>query len=207
MQRLLLLIPTTSYRASLFLEASERLGVEVIVGSNRRQVLEQYSQERTITLNFRDLEKGTGQIVEYAKRHPLAAIVSVDEEATILAAKASAALSHPHNTVESTDAARNKYRLREILSKAGLPSPSYRLFPMDGDPAAFAPDVHFPCVLKPLFLSASRGVIRANHEEEFVSAFHRIVKILTDPDVVSLGGEAARQILVEDFIPGREVAL
>ena len=62
MDRLLLLVPTTSYRVSDFLEAAHRLDVEVTVGSNQRQVLERYSQGRTVTLDFRNLERGTKQI-------------------------------------------------------------------------------------------------------------------------------------------------
>jgi biotin carboxylase len=207
MPRLLLLIPTTTYRADDFLSACQKLGVDLAVGSNRRQVLERYSQERTVTLNFRNLKKGTQQIIEYAQRHPLAAIVPVDDETTVLAAQASSALGLPHNPVESVLAARDKHRMREILSKAGLPSPRYWIFPLNGDPVVFATTVSFPCVLKPTFLSASRGVIRANNGSEFISAFHRIEKILKDPEVSSLGGDAARKILVEGFIPGKEIAL
>src|SRR5262249_8988171 len=65
---------------------------------------------------------------------------------------------------------------------------------------------HYPCVLKPLVLSASRGVIRANDERGFVAAFHRVAKILQAPDVKELG-EGTDRILVEGFIPGIEVAL
>ena len=66
--RLLLLVPTTSYRVGDFLAAAYRLGVEVAVGSNRRQVLEKYSHGRTVTLDFRQLEKGAEQIVAYAQK-------------------------------------------------------------------------------------------------------------------------------------------
>ena len=63
----------------------------------------------------------------------------------------------------------------------------------------------FPCVVKPLMLSASRGVIRADDEAQFVGAVRR----LESPPDAGGGhdGEAARQVLVEGFIPGREVAL
>jgi biotin carboxylase len=50
-------------------------------------------------------------------------------------------------------------------------------------------------VLKPLGLSGSRGVIRANDEAEFRAAFGRIAKI----------GE--RHLQVECYIPGREFAV
>ncbi|MBI3352181.1 MAG: ATP-grasp domain-containing protein [Nitrospirae bacterium] len=207
MKKLLLLIPTNSYKTGFFLEAAERLGVEVVVGSNRRQILEKYSGGRTVTLNFRNLDKGVDQIVACSKQQPLSAIIATDEETALLAVKASEALSLPHNSIASIYATRDKSRLREILALAGLPSPSFRLFPIDGDPKTFASDVRYPVVLKPLFLSASRGVIRANHQTGFVEAFNRIVKILSDPELYLPGDNAGKFILVEDFIPGIEVAL
>ena len=84
MDRLLLLIPTTSYRVSDFLEAADRLDVEVTVGSDQRQVLEKYSQGRTVTLDFRNLDRGTKQVVDFARRFTLRAIVATDEETTVL---------------------------------------------------------------------------------------------------------------------------
>ena len=206
MTRLLLLIPTTSYRVSDFLEAAHRRGVEVAVGSNRRQVLEKYSDGRTVTLNFRNLDKGAAEIVDYARAHPLKAVVPVDDDTAVLAAKASAALGLPHNLPASVEAARNKHRLRTLLAEAGLPSPEFSLLPVQDDPVRAAREVTFPCVLKPLALSASRGVIRADDEAAFVTAFHRIVKILKQPDVAALG-ELADHILVEGYIPGAEVTL
>lgn len=207
MRKLLLLIPTTSYRTHSFLKAARSLGVEIVVGSNLRQILEQYSHGGTLTLDFRNLEKGTQQIVDYAKAYPLEAIVSVEEETNLLAANASSVLKLPHNSFESIFNTGNKFRMRKILAKAGLPSPEFHLFPADGNPEEFVTKICFPCVLKPTFLSASRGVIRANDASGFVSAFHRIRNILNDPELQSMGGKAANEILVEDYIPGKEVAL
>ena len=206
MARLLLLISTTSYRASDFLSAAHRLAVEVIVGSNRRQALEKFSGGGTVTIDFRDLDKGVSQIAALARARPLAAIVGVDDETTGLAAKASAALGLAHNSPESVATAANKHRFRGAMARAGLPSPAFRLLSVDDDPERAARETAFPCVLKPTALAASRGVIRADDGPAFVAAFRRIVRILGQPDVAPLG-EAARQILVEDYLPGVEVAL
>ncbi len=206
MARLLLLISTTSYRASDFLNAAHRLGVEVIVGSNRRQALEKFSGGGTVTIDFRDLDKGVSQIAALARARPLAAIVGVDDESTGLAALAAAALGLAHNPPEAVAAAANKHRFRRAMARAGLPSPAFRLLSVDDDPERAARETAFPCVLKPTALAASRGVIRADDGPAFVAAFRRIVRILGQPDVAPLG-EAARQILVEDYLPGVEVAL
>jgi biotin carboxylase len=62
-------------------------------------------------------------------------------------------------------------------------------------------------VLKPLSLSASRGVIRADHPAEFIAAFRRIESLLADPDIARLHEDQDRFLQVEDFIEGREFAL
>jgi len=202
--RLLLLVPTTSYRIGDFLDAAERLGVEVAVGSDQRQVLEQYSEGRTVTLDFKNVEWGVAQIETYSRDYPLAAIVGVDDETTVIAAKASQALSLPHNAPESVAATGNKHRFRTCLANSGLPAPRFTLFPVDDDPERAARDSFYPAVLKPLALSASRGVIRANDPVQFAAAFRRIRAILEKADI---RGEAASHIQVEEYVPGDEVAL
>ena len=206
MERLLLLIPTTSYRVSDFLAAADRLGVDVVVGSNQRSVLEEFADGGTVTLDLADPAKGTAEIVAYARERPLAAIIGVDDETTVLAATASAALDLPHNAPESVAAARNKFRFRTALANAGPRSPAFRLLSVDDDARRAAREQSFPCVLKPLSLAASRGVIRADDAAGFVAAFGRIGAFLRSPDVAGLG-DAAEAILVEDYIPGVEVAL
>ncbi len=206
MGRLLLLIPTTSYRVGDFLEAARRLDVEVAVGSNRRQVLEKYARGGTVTLDFRNIEKGVEQILAYARKYPLKAIVPVDDEPVLLAAKASRALGLPHNAPESVEATRNKYRFRTRLANSGLPSPRFTLLSVGDDPAKAARLAAYPCVLKPLALAAGRGVIRVDDAAAFAAAFRRIARILKQPDAAA-DGEAGDHILVEEYIPGAEVAL
>ncbi|MFQ6019569.1 MAG: ATP-grasp domain-containing protein [Dehalococcoidia bacterium] len=205
--RVLLLMASRTYRANAFLEAARRLEVDVSVGSDQQQVLSGFLPGSTLTLDFRDLQGATWEIVKFAERHPLHAVVSVEDDATVLAAAASAALSLLGNPVEPVAATRNKHRLRELLAAAGVPSPRYRLLSIDDDPEEVAGGVSFPCVVKPLALSASRGVIRADDEAQFAAAFRRLVAILRQPDVVAAGGEEARRLLVETFVPGPEVAL
>ena len=166
--RLLLLVPTTSYRIGAFLDAAERLGVNVAVGSNQRQVLEQYSEGRTVTLDFKDVERGVAQIEFYSREFPLAAIVGVDDETTVIAAKASKALGLPHNAPESVEATGNKHSFRTRLANSGLQAPRFTLFLVSDDPERAARDSFYPVVLKPLALSASRGVIRADDPAQFV---------------------------------------
>lgn len=205
--RILLLLPTRTYRASAFLRAARQLGIEVVVGSDRAQTLSKYLPAKSLTLNFHNPEQATQEIVEFAGKYPLNAIVGVDDDSVLLAAMASAALFLPHNSIGSVLATRNKYRMRELLARAGIPSPDFWLFSLDDPPADVAKKVTFPCVVKPVSLSASQGVIRTDNEPQFVQAFHRLASILENPEVRDRLGTAARQVLVEGFISGPEFAL
>ncbi len=207
MDRLLLLMTTTTYRASAFLEAARRLAVPVVVGSDRDQVLAVANPGGHLTLDFLAPEAASRAIVEFSRRYPIRAVVSADDDGAILAAMAAAALELPRNSVDAVAAARSKHRMRDVLAAAGAPSPRFAVFSIDDDPRDVAGRVNFPCVVKPLFLAASRGVIRANDPVEFVAAFHRLVAILRRPEVAAQGGPLARQILVETYIPGVEVVL
>jgi len=203
-RRLLLLVPTTTYRIGDFLDAAERLGVDVAVGSDQREVLELDPDGGMLSIDFGDPDRAVARIVAYDSDYPLAAIVGVDDETTLIAALASQALDLPHNAPDSIEAAANKYRFRTRLANSGLPAPRFFLVPVGDDPAPAARGSFYPAVLKPLALSASRGVIRANDPDEFATAFRRIGAILKD---AGSAGDAAGHVLVEEYIPGAEVAL
>ncbi len=218
MARVLLLLPTTTYRTPDFLAAAQRLGVAVTVASDEASTLEGLNPEGLLNLDFRNAEAAARKAAEFAARHAIVAVVGVDEDTTVVAAVISEALGLPHNPVHAMLAARHKPTMRALLSAADVPSPGCRVFERGEDPSAAARKVRFPCVLKPTFLAASRGVIRADDREEFVAAWRRVERILDDPEVAAKGSALApqtaqrvrvpaREILVEDFIPGREVAL
>lgn len=207
MPRVLLLLATRTYRAEDFLEAAARLGIEVTVGAGGSQAVADMVPDATLELDFSDPERAARAVVEFAAEHPLDAVISAEDDGALVAAIASAALSLPHNSVESVAAARYKHRMRAALARAGLASPAHRVCSVDEHPAEAARHIGYPCVLKPVHLSASRGVIRADDPAQFVTAFRRIVDILRQPDVVGRNDEAANLILVEEFIPGDEVAL
>ena len=206
MLRLLLLIPTTTYRTADFMEAAEKLGVEIVVASDRPNVLEGEFPDNLLTLDFADPGKSACAVAELALRNPIHAVVPVDDLTTVVGAAVAQAIGLRANPVGAVATTRNKHATREALGRAGVASPPYRLFTLADDPADAARGVGYPCVLKPTILAASRGVIRANDEAEFVAAFRRIAAILRTPEVAALG-EGADQILVEGFIRGREVAL
>lgn len=205
--RVLLLYTTTGYNGRDFVEAARKLGVAYVLGTDRCRVLEDPWEDAALPLRFEDPEGSAREVAAFARTTPIHAIVPVGDRPTVVAALASAALGLRHNPPEATAAARNKFWARELFRAAGLRVPRFARLPIDQDPRRVAAAVPFPCVLKPLCLSASRGVIRADTPDEFAAAFQRIVALLLMPDVRLLRDAAADWILVEEFIPGEEVAL
>ena len=206
-RRVLLLCTTTGYQTRAFAEAAAGAGVEVVFGTDRCKVLEDPWGDGALALRFEDARRSAGVIVDYARANPLDGVVAVGDRPTPTAAWACQALGFLHNSPEAAEACRDKYQSRERLRAAGLRVPTFRRFQVDDDPRTIAREVEFPCVLKPLALSASRGVIRADTREEFVAAFERIRALLRSREVQVLREETSNFIQVERFIPGREVAL
>jgi len=190
------------------MDAARRLGVELTVGSERPNVLATKIPESFITIDLADLEETIQIVAEFNTRFPVRAVVGVDDQTTVVAAAIASSLSLPHNSLASVSAARNKHVMRELLSKSGVPQPVFSLHSVDQDPSDIASRVRYPCVVKPLTLAGSRGVIRANTEQEFVTAYRRLQAILALPDVASQCKDGStRHVLIESFIPGKEVAL
>ncbi len=210
MPRVLLLVPTATYRTADFMAAAAKLDLEVIVGAERRNALESVAGGGTVRVDLDDPARAAATIVGLADAQPLDAVVGVDDGSTLAAAAGAAALGLAHNPVAAVAATHDKSRMRVLFAAAGLPTPRHRLWPADADPADVARDRAagdgFPCVVKPIDLSGSRGVIRADDEASLIAAFARVAAIVRAPDVCR-PGHAAQPILVEDYIAGREVAL
>ncbi len=206
MARVLLLVPTGTYRTADFMSAARSLGIEVAIGSEQRSALAGLMRDRMLGVTFEHVDRAVAAIARFAARHPLDAIVAVDDTGTVVAAAASAALGLAGNSVEPVRASRDKGRARERFAAAGLLTPRFQIFGSDADPASVAAAVRYPCVVKPVDLSGSRGVIRADDADSCVAAFTRVGALVRSPDVCR-PGSAPQSILVEDFIPGAEFAL
>jgi biotin carboxylase len=210
-ERVLLLVAKTSYRSDDFMHAARRLGVDVVLGSDRCHELaklwpdgaEPYYQ--AVPLDFRDRVRAVAQIAALHAERPFRAIVPTDDFTSALAAQAAERLGLSGNPASAAAAAGNKALLRQRLAAAGVPTPPAALYPVDQDPRSINPPL--PCVVKPICLSASRGVIRADDRPGFAAAFRRVVAILAQPEIAALHGQAARSVLTEPFVPGPEFAL
>jgi len=217
--RLLLLLPTASYRTAAFVEAARRLGVDLSVASERPSTFQDANPRGLLTLHLSDPARAAGEARAFAQEHPLQGVVGVDDDTAVVAAAIAGELGLVGNDVAAAHAARDKHEQRTLLAGVGVPVPRFTRYGVDDDPRRLAAGVSYPCVLKPLRLAASRGVIRADTPEQFVAAFERVKRILKEAgsgmrDAGCVGSHASRiphpasrSILVEDFVPGREYAL
>src|SRR5205823_5172201 len=197
-RRLLLLLPTATYRTAAFVEAARRVGVELIVASELPSTFERAQPDRLLTLDFSHPERAAQQTQEFARIHPIAGVTGVDDDGAVVAAAIAERLGLKGNAARAALAARDKHIQRTELARHGVPVPRFELHALAEDATDLATRVGYPCVLKPLRLAASRGVIRAGDPPGFVAAFRRLQRILDEPDVAACG-PWTRQILVEDF--------
>lgn len=194
MKRVLLIASTTGYQTRVFADAARGMGLDLVLATDRCHVLEDPWGDDAVALRFDDPSPGLDSL---ASRGPFDGIVAVGDRPAFVAAQAAARLGLRFSPPDAVLAAKNKFLARERFRRAGLLTPQYGLIPVAGDSAEAARATVYPCVLKPLGLSGSRGVIRANNRDEFSLAFGRIKKLI--------GNEPSIQ--VEDFISGREYAL
>jgi biotin carboxylase len=208
---LLLLVPTTSYRLDDFRAAAKRLGVPLVVGSDRCHRIEETfgADESLLSLDYRRPARAAVQIARAAKERPIRGIVAASDPTAVIAALAGERLGLRRNPPVAARRAANKHALRLAFAEAGVPQPAFALHALDADPEAVAAAAPYPCVLKPLLFSASRGVIRADDPAGFVAAWRRIERLLHHTRFERRAREEgeARQLLVERFVPGPEVAV
>ena len=200
-RRVLVVAPHSSYRTTAFLDAAATLGVDVLFASEGEySVVSAYADGLHIDLS--DRERALRSILDEAGRQPFAGMIGTDDLTTELAARAAQQLDLPHNPPHAVRIACRKDLARAALLEHGLPVPRHARVDLRQPLAQQAAGVGFPCVLKPLALSASRGVIRVDDREQFVQACARIERLL-----VAEGVRERDHILAEAFIPGIEVAL
>ncbi len=200
---LLLVASKTGYQTREFATRARALGYHIQLATDRCNHLDDPWGDQAIPLRFERPEKAAESLGGRA----FDGIVAVGDRPAQIAAAIAAKLNIPFHPGCAVAASRNKFEARRLFAAAGLPVPPYRRFPLDAHPGDAARQVEYPCVLKPLGLSASRGVIRADSVEQFVAAFDRIRALLKQPEIQRMRDEQDRFLLVEEFIPGQEFAV
>jgi biotin carboxylase len=201
--RLLLVAPPNSYRTVPYLEAARRQGVTALVASEGKFSLVSEIAEGLHV----DLEDPAAveRLLAASAANPFTGVVATDDTSVELASRVAEALNLPHNPPQAARLSRRKDLSRQALSAAGVPVPRFRVidlqrpmpFPFDG--------LEFPCVIKPLSLSASRGVIRVDDADKLAAACSRVGRILAAEK--TRDSFAASHLLIESFVSGPEIAL
>jgi hypothetical protein len=219
MKRVLLLSTTTGYQAAAFLAAAHGLGVQITLGTDRCHVLEDPWRDGAIALRFEQPEENAAIIARHHAVTPFDGLVAIGDAPAETAALVAVRLAIPFHSPLAARASRNKLLSRRTLRDAGVPVPFFCEATTE-DPPEGTP---FPCVLKPLAMSGSRGVIRADNAAEFRAAHRRILAMMSKADSPAPSRRSpppdspapsrrslppdSPSMLVEGFIPGREVAL
>ena len=204
--RVLLIAPPGSYRVHAYLEAARDLGIGMLVASEGEHSLVP-GIEDGLRVDFGDPDAVIEQVVSAHRDRPVAGVVATDDGTVEIANRAAAALGLAHNAPSAARITRRKDLARAALAAAGLPVPAVWRVDLRRPLGSQLAGVEFPCVVKPLALSASRGVIRADDPPGLEAACRRAGAIVRGAAVASAGTEERDTLLVESFVPGPEIAL
>lgn len=215
MRRVLLLSHTTGYQLRAFNDAAERLGIELMFATDRCHKLDDPWQDHAVAVRFHDLERSVKAIVARARRAPIDGVIAVGDRPVVLAALAADALGLPWHSVAGAGASTDKRHSRAALAAAGLPAPRFAVISTASTVSRLPSviirppfsDLRPPFVLKPVGLSGSRGVIRANDARELDAAYGRIRALLARPQIRAARAGLEDEILVEHYIDGAEYAV
>ncbi len=214
MGRILLLATTTGYQTRAFGDAAARLGAELVFATDRCHLIEDPWQDEAIPIRFYDEDASVAAILESAAARPLDGLIVLGDRPTVIGARVAEALGLPWHPPAAAIAAGHKQLTRERLRDAGLPVPWWmpitlrsQVSSLSEPPAPRPQPLSYPCVVKPVALSGSRGVMRADDDASFEAALGRLRALMAQPEVRAEQNEAHADAIVEGFIPGREYAL
>src|SRR6267143_4374400 len=207
-KRLLLFTGKLGYQTRSFEEAAHKLGVQLVYVTDRCHQLEDPWGDSAIAVHFESPEAAAYTVLETARngKH-VDGILALGDRPAVAAAYVARGLGLAYNHPAAVEACRSKLRMREVFRDAGVRVPWFRAVALQPPPEPALLGITYPCVLKPLSLSASTGVIRANNREEFLQAAARVRGVLESPEILASREANLDQMLVEGYIPGREVAV
>ena len=206
-KRILLFAAKLGYQTRSFEEAAKKLNVELVYVTDRCHQLEDPWNDHAIAVRFEVPEAAAHTALEHAKERHVDGILALGDRPVAAAAYAARGLGIAYNHPLVVEACRSKLRMREIFRDVGLNVPWFRKVPLKPAPEPALLGVTYPCVLKPLSLSASQGVIRANNRDEFRAATERIRRLLDSAELHATREPNHTHMIVEAYSPGKEVAV
>ena len=207
MPRALLIAATTGYQTRAFGEAAKGLGIELVLATDRCDQLDDPWRDDAVPVRFHDEARSLVAVETRAQRQPIDGVLGVGERPALLAALAAVRLGVAGHPPAAVRVCGSKLQTRHRLKAAGLPSPSFCELPGHTELDGLLDEIRFPCVVKPLALSGSRGVIRADDPMQLQAAVSRVRRLLARGDIRERREPSDTLLLVESFIPGREYAL
>lgn len=206
-KRLLLFTAKLGYQTRSFEEAARKLGVQLVYVTDRCGQLDDPWGDHAIAVHFESPEKAAYAVMENVRGKEIAGVLALGDRPAAAAAYAARGLGMHYNHPAAVEACRSKVRMREVFREAGLRVPWFRTVPIDPLPEPALLGISYPCVLKPISLSASQGVMRTNNREEFLAATARLRRLLESPEIRATREPNLDQMIVEGYIPGQEVAV
>ncbi|HET9050410.1 MAG TPA: ATP-grasp domain-containing protein, partial [Candidatus Dormibacteraeota bacterium] len=203
----LLVLPVRSYRAAAFLAAGRAIGARIVLATDRASSI---GGTPEVIVDLDDPDAAAEAVAAFAEGHPVHGVVGVDETAVLPAAAIAARLGLRHHPVAAVAATRDKRLMRRRAAERGLRQPAFAETRTGAGPAALEAAAGavggFPVVVKPVSLAASQGVLRADDPAALDGAARRIGRLLDRLGCAPADG-AGHPLLVESFLPGREVAI
>jgi hypothetical protein len=206
-KRLLLFATKLGYQTRSFNAAAEKLDVEIVFVTDRCGRLDDPWNDHALAAHFDAPETAAHKILDAQHGLRVDGVLALGDRPAPTAAYVARGLALLHNHPASVEACRNKLRSREVFREAGIPVPCFRCVSLNPSPEPALLGIQYPCVLKPLSLSASQGVVRANNREEFIAGATRLKKLLDSPEIRATREPHLDQMLVEGYLPGKEVAV
>jgi len=205
--RILLFTAKLGYQTRAFDAAAKKLGVELIFVTDRCHKLDDPWHDRAVPVRFEAPEEAAIAVMQEQSGQHVDGVLALGDRPTLAAAYVARGLGVPHNHPASVEACRSKLRLREVFRDAGLPTPWFRTVPLQAIPEPALMGLNYPCVLKPISLSASQGVVRVNNREEFLAGTRRLKRLLESAEIQATREPSLDRMIVEEYLPGREVAV
>src|ERR1700730_4017175 len=207
-KRLLLFASKLGYQTRSFDEAARRLDIDLGFVTDRCHQLDDPWGDRAIAVHFESPDAAAHTVLEAVRgRGGVEGIVALGDRPTVAAAYVARGLRLPYNDPAAVEACRSKLRTREVFRDAGWHVPWVRAVSLRKVPQPALLGISYPCVLKLISLSASQGVMRVNDRDEFLAGATRIRRLLESPEILASREANLDQMIVEGYIPGREVAL
>src|SRR5580698_5048090 len=209
MPRLLIFTAKLGYQTRSFDQAARKRGVDLLFVTDRCHQLDDPWGDRAISVHFESPDAAAYAVLEAVRdqQQDIDGILALGDRPAVAASYVARGLGILYNHPAAVEACRSKLRIREVFREAGLRVPWFRSISLTPTPEPSLLGIVYPCVAKPLSLSASQGIVRANSRGEFMAASTRIRRLLESPEIRATREPNLDQILVEGYIPGREVAV